>query len=203
MAAGGYRRSLLNPGQPRTQCWHNPQRCICCPKQNHSRKPQHPHPYGEGVPENAGRLGAIKSILLPPIARKPRDTQNPIGPFAPAAQLRFASVIQHSRVGCLTSSSPITTPSSPAGVASFASRSASSHHAVPPANQPASPPLCPPPGIKFVRLSPLRGPHLLQRCSLVAPPAWPLRARAIAVADRQPSTPRTNVLSRPFPPWQR
>lgn len=151
MAAGGYRRSLLNPGQPRTQCWHNPQRCICCPKQNHSRKPQHPHPHGEGVAENAGRWQAGRNQIYTAASYRsnPKDTQNPIGPFAPAAQLRFASVIQRSRVGRLTFSSPISTPSSPAGVASFASRSASSHLAVPPANQPASPPLCPPPGTKF------------------------------------------------------
>lgn len=46
-----------------------------------SRKPLHPH--GEGVAEPL--LGAIKSILQPPIARNLQDTQNPIGPFAPAA----------------------------------------------------------------------------------------------------------------------
>lgn len=88
-------------------------------KTNHSRKLLYSIHTEKAYPN---MLGAIKSILQPPIARNLQDTQNPIGPFAPAAQLRFASVTQHSRVGRLTSSSPIRAPSCPAGVASFASR---------------------------------------------------------------------------------
>lgn len=115
-------RCSTPPGQPRSQCCHSPQRCICCPKQinpaSHST-----HPHGEGVAEDAGRNQIYTAASYRPI---PQDTQNPIGPFAPAArqppQLRFASLTQHSRVGRLTSSSPIRAPSPPAGVASFASR---------------------------------------------------------------------------------
>lgn len=132
------------------------------------------HPHGEGVAENAGsRLGAIKSILQPPIARSPQDTQNPIGPFAPAAQLRFASVIQRSRVGRLTFSSPIRAPSSPAGVASFASRVSFLPPRSPPRpiSQPARP-------FVFLRdprssVSPLREAHTSCSAAAWLEPGWP------------------------------
>lgn len=113
----------------------------------------------------------------------PRILRTQSAPLPPAAQLRFASVIQHSRVGRLTFSSPISAPSSTAGVASFASRVSFLPPRCPPGQSASQAAPCPPSGPKFVS-SPLRGPHTscsaaawllrLLGCSAPVPSRWPI-----------------------------
>lgn len=106
-----------------------------------------------------------------------QDTQNPISPFAPSSPgspAAPASVTQRSRVDRLTFTSPISAPSCPAGVASFALRVSF----LPPRCLPGQSPSLPVPLSSLQtqgRLSPFARPTPLQRCSLGASPVWLLR----------------------------
>lgn len=111
-----------------------------------TRKPQHPH--GEGVAEHAARLGAIKSILQPPIARPSQDAQNrPLLPQQPKlpAWVHFASLTQRSR---LDFQQPNQGPWLPSSASPPSLTGVSSHfrHPGPPAqsaSRPASRSFCP------------------------------------------------------------
>jgi len=144
-------------------------------------------------------LGAIKSILQPPIARPSRilRIQSAPLPQQPSYLQSIASVTQRSRVGHLASRSPIRAPQLPQPASPALPRGQlSSHHAAPRTNHPASPWFTLSSFRAQGRPSPCRGPPL---CSALQPgclPTCTLRARAIAVADRQPSTPAPSVLPR-------
>lgn len=148
-------------------------------------------------------LGAIKSILQPPITRIPPGYSEPNRPLCPSSPATFC--LRHPTLTCwpFDLEQPNQRPKLSSRRRLLRLEGQLPPTTMTPNGQSASQP------VPFAFLpdqrspSPFVRPTPLQRCSLVASPAWLLRARAIAVADRQPSTLAPNVLSRPFPPWQR
>lgn len=180
------------PAQPRT---HTPALHVLSKTINPASHSSH----GEGAAEHAGRNQIYTAASYRSTPQGYSEPNRPLCPQQPR-QASYAC-LRHPTLTCWPfdfrqpNQRP---PGSPTGVASFALRVSF----LPPRCLPGQSPSQPVPLSAFRtqgRLSPFARPTPLQRCSLVASPAWLLRARAIAVADRQPSTHRTQCVIEPIP----